>query len=70
MPRRIRDNSGKFLSNTPTASNRKPSLFFSGYELEEPLDEKPDIFEEPTGEEEEKEPIPTEPMAVMFHCLG
>jgi len=51
------------LPNTPTASNNQPSLFFGGCELEEPLGEQPDIFEEPIGEEEEEEPIPTEPMA-------
>jgi len=63
MPRRNRDNLGKFLPNTPTAPNIQPFLFFGGCELEEPLGEKPDIFEEPTREEEEEEPIPTEPMA-------
>jgi len=52
MPCRNRDNSGKFLSNTHIASNSQPSLFFSGGELEDPLGEKPYIFEEPTGEEE------------------
>lgn len=61
MPRRNRDNLGNFLPNTPTASNNQPSLFFGGYELEEPLGEQPDIFEEPIGEEEE--PIPTKTMA-------
>jgi len=62
MPRRNRDNLGKFLPNTPTKSNSQPSLFSSGCELEEPLGEKPDIFEETIGEGEEEEPIPTEPM--------
>jgi len=57
MPRRNRDNLGKFLPNTPTTSNIQPSLFFSGCELEDPLGEQPEIFEEPIGEEEE--PIPT-----------
>jgi len=61
MPHRNRDNLGKFLPNNPTPSNNQPSLFFDGCELKEPLGEQPDIFEEPTGEEEE--PIPTEPMA-------
>ena len=61
MPRRNEDNLGKFFPNTPTASNSQPSLFFSSYELEEHLGEQPDIFEEPTREDEE--PIPTEPMA-------
>ena len=64
MARRNRDNLGKFLPNTPTSSNIQPSLFFGGYELEEPLGEQLDIFEEPIGEEgEEEEPIPTKPMA-------
>ena len=63
MPHRNRDNLGKLLPNTPTASNNQPSLFLSGCELEEPSGEQPDIFEEPTGQEEEEEPIPTEPMA-------
>jgi len=62
MPCRNRDNLAKVFPNTLTASNNQPSLFFSGHELKEPLGEKPDIFEEPTGEEEEEEPIPTEPM--------
>ena len=63
MPRMNRDNLWKFLPNTPTASNNQPSLFFGGSELEEPLSEKPNIFEEPTREEEQEEPIPTKPMA-------
>jgi len=63
MPRRNRDNLGNFFPNTPTASNSQPSLFFGGCELEEPLGEKLEIFEEPTRGEEEEEPIPTDPMA-------
>jgi len=63
MPRGSRGNLGKFLPNTLTASNNQPSLFFGGCELEEPLGEKPNIFEEPIGEEEEEEPIPIEPRA-------
>ena len=63
MPRRNRDNLGKFLPNTPTTSNNQPSLFFGSYELEDPLGEQPEIFEEPTGGEEEGEPIPTNLMA-------
>ena len=62
MPCRNKDNLVKFFTNTPTASNSQPSLFFGDCELEEPLGEQLDIFEEPTGEEEEEEPIPTEPM--------
>jgi len=63
MPRRNRDNLGKFLPNTPTTSNSQPSLFFGGCELEDPLGEQPKIFEEPTGGEEEGEPILTDLMA-------
>ena len=53
MPRRNRDNSGKFLPNTPTTSHNQPSLFFGGSDQEEPLGEQLKIFEEPIGEEEE-----------------
>ena len=64
MPRRNRDNLGKFFPNTPAASNIQPFLFFGGCEMEECLGEQPNIFEEPTREEEEEEePISTEPMA-------
>lgn len=63
MPHKNRDNSGKFLTNTPIASNRQPSLFFGDGELEDPLGEKPYLFKEPTEEEEKEETIPTEPMA-------
>ena len=59
MPHRNRDNLGKFLPNTPTTSNNKPSLFFGGCEMEDPLGKQLDIFEELTGGEEEGEPIPT-----------
>ena len=53
MSRRSRDNLGKFLPNTPTASHNQPSLFFGGRN-EEPLGEHPYIFEEPIGIEEEE----------------
>ena len=69
MPCRNRDNSGKNLPNTPTASHSQPSLFFSGYNQEEPLGEQPYIFEEPIGEEEE-ENIPLEPMAENRNARG
>ena len=59
MPRRNRDNLGKFLPNTPTTLNNQPSLFFSSCEFEDPLGEQPEILEEPTGAEEEGQPIPT-----------
>lgn len=58
MPHSIRDNSGKFLPNTPTSSNNQPSFFFTDGEFEDSLGEKPKIFEEPIWEEEEEEPIP------------
>jgi len=54
MPCRSKDNLGKFLANTPTASNNQPSLFFVGCELEDPLGKQPKIFEEPIGEAEEE----------------
>jgi hypothetical protein len=69
MPRRNRDNSGKFLPNTPTTSHSHPSLFFGGSDQEEPLGEQPEIFEEPIGEEEE-ENIPPETMAENRNARG
>jgi len=62
MPQGSRDNLGKKFPNAPTTSNNQPSLFFGGCELEDPLGEKLEIFEDPTGEEEE-ENIP--PMYTM-----
>ena len=50
MPHRNRDNSGKFLINTPIESNSQPSLFFGDCEVEEHLGEEPYIFEELTRE--------------------
>lgn len=70
MPRKIRDNSGKFLPNTPTSSDNQPSFFLTYGELEAPLGEQPNIFEEPIGEEEEEEPIPTEPMVEHLNDRG
>lgn len=69
MPRRNRDNSGKFLPNTPTTSQNQPSLFFGHIDQEEPLGEKLDIFEETIGEEEE-ENIPPHPMAENRNVRG
>jgi len=69
IPRRNRDNSGKFLPNTPTSSHNQPSLFFGGCDQEGPLGEHQDIFEEPIGEEEE-ENIPLEPMAENRNARG
>jgi len=70
MPRRIRDTLGKFLPNTATSSNSQPPFFFIDGELEAPLVEKTNIFEEPIGEEEEEEPIPTEPMDEHLNDRG
>jgi hypothetical protein len=62
MPRRNRDNTGKFLPNTPTTSLSHPSLFFGGSDPEEPIGEPPEIYEDPITEEEQ-ENIPPETMA-------
>ena len=69
MPRRNKDNLGKFLPKTPTTSQSHPSLLFCGSDLEEPLGEQPEIFEEPIGEEEE-ENIPPETMAENRNARG
>ena len=62
MPRRNRDNTGKFLPNTPTTSLSHPSLLFGGSYPEEPIGEPPEIYEDPIIEEEQ-ENIPFETMA-------
>lgn len=62
MPHRNRDNIGKFLPNTPTTSLSHPSLFFGGSDLEEPIGESPEIYEDSITEEEQ-ENIPFETMA-------
>jgi len=59
MPRRNRDNTGKFLPNTPTTSLSHPSLFFGGSDLEEPIGEPPEIYEDPITEEEQNVPFET-----------
>jgi len=46
MPRRNRDKTGKFLPNTPTTSLSHPSLFGDS-DLEEPIGEPPEIYEDP-----------------------
>lgn len=63
MPCRNRDSLGKLFPSTHTTPNNRTFLFFGGYELEEPLGEKPKIFEELTREEEEEKPITSQPMA-------
>ena len=71
MPRGNRDNLGKILPNTPIASHNQPSLFFGGYNQEEPLGQQLYIFEEPIGEEEEEEEnIPPKPMAENRNARG
>ena len=62
MPRRNRDKTGKFLPNTPTTSLIHPSLFFGDSDLEEPIGEPPEIYEDPIAKEE-LETIPSEVMA-------
>lgn len=60
MPRRSRDNQGKFLPKMPTPSRIQPSFFFGDcelpslttMELEDLIGEQPNNFEEPIGEEE------------------
>lgn len=61
MPRRSRNNQEKFLWKTPTSPCIQPSLFFNDYDLEFPLVEHPENFEEPIEEEE----VPTSPIQVM-----
>ena len=56
MPRRNRDNSGKFLPLS------HPSLFFGDSDPEEPIGEPLEIYEDPITEEEKKT-IPPETMA-------
>lgn len=62
MPRRNRDNSGKFLLNTSNTSLSHPSLFFGDSDLEEPIGEPPEIYGDPITKEEQ-ENIPPETMA-------
>ena len=62
MPRRNRDKTGKFLTNTPTTSLSQPSLFSGNSELEDPIGEPPEIYEDPITEEE-LENTPSEAMA-------
>ena len=69
MPRRNRDNSRKFLPNTPTTSLSHPSIFFGSSDLEEPIGEPPEVYEDPITEEEQ-ETIPLETMAEKRNVRG
>jgi len=69
MPRRNRDNSGKFLPNTPTTSQSHPSLFLGGSDQEEPIGEQPKIYEDPIAKEDE-ETIPPETMTENRNARG
>ena len=67
MPCGSRDNQGIFLPKTPTSPHSHPSIFFSDCEVEHPLGEKLDKFEEPIGEEEEFSSLvePASPIQAM-----
>ena len=52
MPRRNKDQTGKFLPNTPTTSLSQPSLLSGDSEPEEPIGEPPEIYEDPITKEE------------------
>ena len=69
MPRRNRENSGKFLPNTPTTSLSHLSLFFGSSDLEEPIGQPLEIYEDPITEEEQ-ETIPPETMAENRNVRG
>ena len=69
MPCSNRDNSGKFLPNTPTTSQSHPSLFFGGCGSKEPIGEPPKIYEDPIAEEE-RETIPPKTMAEDRNIRG
>ena len=69
MPCRNRDNTGKFLPNTPTTSLSHPSLFFGGRDPEEPIGEPLEIYEDPITKEEQ-ENIPPKTMAKHKNGIG
>jgi len=54
MPRRSRENSRKFLPNTPTTSLSHPSPFFGGSDPKEHISEPPEIYEDPLTKEEQE----------------
>ena len=53
MPRRTKNTQRQILPKTPTSPLGHPSLFFSGSEIEPPIGEPSEYFEDPIGEEEE-----------------
>ena len=53
MPHRTRNTQRQILPKTPMAPSSHPSLFFSGSEIEPPLGEPSEYFDDPIGEEEE-----------------
>ena len=55
MPRRTRNTQRQILPKTPTLPHIHPSLFFSSNEIEPPIGEPSEYFEDPIGEEEEEE---------------
>jgi len=69
MPRRNKDNSEKFLPNTPTTSLSHPFLFFGGSDPENHICEAPEIYEDPIIEEEQ-ENIPLDTMVEHRNGIG
>ena len=51
MPHRTRNTQRQTLPKTPTSPPSHPSLLFSGIEIEPPIGEPSDYFEDPIGEE-------------------
>lgn len=50
MPHTNSNNFAKFIPNTSTTSNSQLSFLFGACELEDPLGDQRNIFEEPIGE--------------------
>ena len=68
MPRRSRNTQRQMLPKTPTSPPSHPSLFFNGSEIEPPIGEPFEYFEDPIGEEEEdlvSTEGPTSPILTM-----
>ena len=68
MPRRTRNTQRQILPKTPTSPLSHRSLFFSGNEIEPPIGEPSEYFEDPIGEEEEElvsTEGPTSPILTM-----